>query len=115
MKLIKWIVSKISIDLYCKYFWERRGYDALWSWFSLSRASFLTMPRALMHEMPDDWQNKMAKLLNEYDDTFPNQPDIGTMVSGVRNGRFVEIPYHLKNYRHPNRVEINKMRSRSSE
>lgn len=38
------------------------GYDALWGWFGLSRASFLVLPRVLMHEMPDDWQLRMAAL-----------------------------------------------------
>ena len=46
---------------------DKKGYDRLWNYFGLSYASWLTMPRVLMHEMPDSWQLKMAKLLEEYD------------------------------------------------
>jgi len=47
----------------------KKGYDKLWSWFGLSYASFLTLPRVMMHEMPDEWQGKMADLLEEWDST----------------------------------------------
>ena len=37
----------------------------------LSRASWITLPRVLCHETPDEtpdeWQLKMAKLMEEYD------------------------------------------------
>lgn len=33
------------------------GENALWLWFGLSRASWLTLPRVLMHEMPDEWRD----------------------------------------------------------
>ena len=49
----------------------RRGYEALWLWFGLSRSAFATLPRVLMHEMPDDWQADMARLLNQFDEVFP--------------------------------------------
>ena len=32
--------------------YPNKGCDDLWEWFGLSRASWLTMPRILMHEMP---------------------------------------------------------------
>jgi cation transport regulator ChaB len=50
------------------------GSDRLWLWFSLSYANFLTLPRALMHQMPEEWQDKMAELLEEFDDTYKNTP-----------------------------------------
>src|SRR5690606_33683217 len=31
-----------------------QGRERLWTWFSLSYASFLVLPRAGMHQMPDD-------------------------------------------------------------
>lgn len=89
------------------------GYEKLWSWFGLSYASFLTLPRVLMHEMSDEWQGKMADLLNEYDETFPNQPDIGTTVRATKNGKLVEMPEWLKNYRHPDMAEIKKMKGKT--
>jgi len=80
---------------------EKKGEDALWTWFGLSYASWLTMPRVLMHEMPDEWQAKMAVLLEEYEDAFPNQPNIIPHVSLKRDGKYTKIPRWLSNYRHP--------------
>lgn len=37
------------------------------SWWSLSYAQFLTIPRVAMQSMPTVWQDKMAALLNELD------------------------------------------------
>lgn len=94
----------------------RPGYDALWLWFGISRASFLTMPRVLMHEMPDEWQGRMAALLNEYDATFDfhGSPEIGG--STVRltgpNGKLIRTPPWLLDYRHPDRERIGRVRAR---
>ena len=89
----------------------RPGYDALWLWFGLDRASFLVLPRILMHEMPDEWQAKMAALLDEYGETFPNQPDIGTRVQCTQHGKLVSWPDWVLNYRRPDHDEIDNMRS----
>ena len=35
------------------------------SWFGLSRASWLTIPRLALQEMPDDWQERFYALLDE--------------------------------------------------
>ncbi len=88
----------------------REGHEKLWTWFGLDRASFLTMPRVLMHEMPDDWQGKMADLLAEYDAAFPNQPDIGTRVQCVRRKKLTKFPDWVLNYRHPDRAAISELR-----
>jgi hypothetical protein len=45
------------------------GADRLHCYWSLSYASYLTVPRVLMQSMPDEWQNKMAALLEELDTT----------------------------------------------
>lgn len=88
------------------------GRESLWGWFGLSYASFLTLPRVLMHEMPDEWQAKMAALLREYDEAFPGvyQLDLETSVSFRRNRRFVASPAWLLNYRHPNRAAVDSLR-----
>lgn len=86
--------------------------DKLSYWWELSYASFLTLPRVLMEAMPTEWQDKMADLLNEYNAAFPNQPDIGTQVRITdRGGRLIPCPDWLKNYRHPDVKEIEKLRS----
>lgn len=52
----------------------------------------------------------MAKLLNEYDDVFPNQPDISTRVQATKNGKLVSMPEYLKDYRHPDYDKIEEMK-----
>lgn len=87
------------------------GSDELWNWFECSRATFLTIPRVLLHSMPDEWQGRLAKLLREYDEAFPNQPELGTTVRVVdMQGNLVKTPPWLLNYRHPNREEVKKLR-----
>lgn len=86
----------------------RLGEGALWEWFGLSYASWLTLPRVLMHQMPDAWQAKMAALLREYEAAYPfiEQPGYSTQVTLKRDRRFVATPDWLLNYRHPDRDEI---------
>ena len=92
----------------------RRGYDALWLWFDLDRASFLVLPRVLMHEMPDKWQGQMAKLLDEYGEAFPNQPPIGTRVQCTTlGGKLRSWPDWVLDYRRPDRVAIGKLRPKT--
>lgn len=90
------------------------GRGRLWHWFGLSYASWLTLPRVVLHEMPDEWQYKMAQLLEELDETFPDKDMImpSTTVRAVRpNGKLMKMPEFLNHYRHPWRDEINKLKS----
>ena len=88
------------------------GYHRLWNWFGLSRASFLTLPRVLMHEMPDDWQGRMAKLLEEYNEAFPNDWNgiDSTRVQAMNKGKLVRWPEWIPNYRHPDKEAIAQLR-----
>ncbi len=92
---------------------KRIGYNKLWNWFGIDRASFLTLPRVLMHEMPDNWQAKMAKLLEEYDDAFPGIYGDGVShptVQARKNGRLIRWPEWLLNYRYPDKETIDQLR-----
>jgi len=85
--------------------------DAIQCWFNLSYASFLTLPRVLMQAMPVEWQGKLAALLNEYQETFPNQPEIGTRVQITDpSGKLIKTPEWLLNYRHPDYDAIDRLR-----
>jgi len=84
--------------------------DKLHLWFGLSYASWLTMPRVLMYEMPVAWQDKMADLLNEYNEAFPNQPDIGTRVQITKKGKLIKTPQWVINYRNPHYEQIQLLR-----
>lgn len=87
-----------------------KGKEELWNWFSLSYASWLTLPRVLMHEMPDEWQGKMAELLNEFSETWDGSEMPVPHVSARHYNRFTKWPEWLLQYRHPNKDEINKIR-----
>lgn len=83
--------------------------NKLWEWFGLSRASFLVLPRVLMHEMPEEWQEKMSELLHEYDETFDTSSLSIKSVSVVArgcDGKIVKLPDSIINYRHPDNEAI---------
>ena len=89
------------------------GHDALWGWFGLSYASWITIPRVMAHAMPDDWQQRMFDLLTEFDEAFPGKhaPDMPhPIVSAMLGRRFTKWPDWLLNYRHPDREEIERLR-----
>lgn len=81
--------------------YERSGYDDLWNWFELSYAAWLTLPRVMMHDMPDEWQAKMAALLEEWDATWVNPPHLRTRVTLVSHGGKLMKMHDWLPYRHP--------------
>lgn len=71
------------------------------------------MPRVLLHEMPDDWQAKMAALMEEWDDHWNfDSLDVGTRVQLTKNERLTKMPEWLKNYRHPDQAKIKPLLAR---
>ena len=97
-------MSELHGELKCS------GRDALWAWFSLSRATWLTLPRSMMHEMPDDWQRRMADLLTEWGETWNSSTMPDPHVAAKTGGKFTRWPEWLLNYRHPNREAIASLR-----
>lgn len=92
---------------------DRPGYDALWLWFGMSRSSYAVLPRVMMHEMPDAWQGDFARLMDQWDETWVNQPNIGTRVRVVdEGGQLIKTPNWMLNYRHPDREQLNSMRKK---
>lgn len=85
------------------------GYDRLWLWFGLGRAAYAVLPRVMMHAMPDGWQGRMAALLDEWNEAWPNQPDISTTVQIKQANRFIKTPEWLLNYRHPDLAQLESM------
>lgn len=90
-----------------------QGPGDMHSWFSLSYANYLVLPRSLIQEMPIGWQRRMVKLLEEVSETFDLSKAPGGLanyavqVRGAR-GKFVEDP--LAAYRHPDLKLIERMR-----
>lgn len=76
------------------------------SFFGLSYASWLTLPRVLMEAMPSAWQESIATLLHEYQQAYPGQPQLGTTVRCTEGGKLVHTPNWLTNYRHPDMAAI---------
>jgi len=85
------------------------GRERLWTWFGLSRASWLTLPRSMMHEMPDDWQDAMAELLEQWDETWDSHEMPEPTVLARHEGKFTKWPSWLLNYRHPCKKSITQM------
>lgn len=86
--------------------------EAIHTWFELSYANWLTLPRLLMQSMSKHWQNRMVGLLEELDNEFDWRPTNGYYHVGFRTheGKFgkpdIEIPHyrrgsvkHLRNKR----------------
>lgn len=95
---------------------DRPGYDALWLWFSLSRSSYAVLPRVMMHDMPDAWQAAFARLMDEWDETWIKQPNIGARVQITdSDGKLIGTPGWLLNYRHPDRDQLDRMRATYSQ
>lgn len=87
------------------------GRERLWGWFGFGYASWLTMPRVLMHEMPDEWQDKMAALLEEWDETWETDHLPSPSVSAKSGQRFTRWPSWVLDYRRPCRNEIDKCKA----
>lgn len=90
------------------------GYDKLWAWFGLGRPSWITIPRVLAHEMPDEWQGKLADLLEEYSKATRNAPAcvLGLVpIVNARSGNHnVKWPDWILQYRHPQWEHLEWMR-----
>jgi len=93
-----------------------RIHKDLGTWFGLSYASFCVMPRVLMEDMPETWQQRMAELLHEFDHAFDGHAFTeltgidGWQVRATARRKLVSIPSSLKNYRHPEMSFIQKIR-----
>lgn len=92
------------------------GYQKLWGLFGLSYASFYVMPRILMHEMSDEWQGKMAALLEEYEAMFSTEKLPACKVMAVsEKGKFASWPDWVLNYRRPELSRVDELRSKPCE
>lgn len=91
---------------------QKKHNDDLWGWWSITRASFLILPRVVLHEMPDKWQNKTAELLSEFNEWFPGWKSEEYRAYGVDDSnKMVKIPDWLKNYDVPNLKELDRLKN----
>ncbi len=68
-------------------------------WFELSYAQFLTVPRLVMESMPYKWQEQIAALLEEMDDTFDWRPNEGRYWVQLKDGNGRDCDAPLGDYR----------------
>ena len=70
---------------------------------------FWSYPRVAMETMSPEWKEKMAELLNEYDETIDvSAYGVHSCFVTVKdeNNRFMKMPEELINYRHPSKETI---------
>jgi hypothetical protein len=78
------------------------GNQRLHKWFDSNNSSWLTLPRTLIYSMSDEWQLKMARLLEEYDETYDwSNYNYKTRVQTLKeDGKSIRAPEWLTNYKH---------------
>lgn len=79
--------------------------------FELSYAQYLTIPRSILQAMDPEWKERMAKCLNELDETFNWRPSEGKYWVQLKNdlGMYVKDP--LMEYRHPDTKYIESLKN----
>jgi len=82
------------------------GDEPIHAWFELTYAQYLTIPRSILEAMPQEWQARFVRCLEELDEAFDWRPSEGRYWVQLKDadGRYVEDP--LREYRHPNRAYI---------
>lgn len=73
---------------------EKKHIRKIHDWFELSYAQYLTIPRSVLQSMPDEWQVRFVKCLEELDEAIDWRPDVGRYWVQLRdeNGRYVADP-----------------------
>lgn len=61
--------------------------DAVHTYFGLSYAAYLVVPRSLLQSMPDPWQSRFVRLMNELWDVYENDTAY-TVQAKDENGKF---------------------------
>lgn len=96
------------------------GFARLWKLLSDQHAEFVIIPRVLAHEMPDEWQQRMVAIIEEYNAEFPNMPQMRLIIEQLveeepEPNRFggllpkfskVSLPTWMKDFNFPNKAAI---------
>lgn len=70
----------------------RKALDRIHTWFGLSYAQYLTIPRSVLQSMPDEWQDRFVTCLEELDQAIDWRPRSGRYWVQLKDGkgRYVE-------------------------
>lgn len=69
---------------------------AVHSWFELTYAKYLTLPRSLLQNMPPEWQERFVTCLEEFDQHFDGwRPASGRYWVRLKDGegRYMKCPF----------------------
>ena len=71
---------------------EREPLD-IHTWFSLTYANYLVLPRSVLQSMPEEWQHRFTALLGEMESAYGHLdwPDYAVQARG-NGGRFMADP-----------------------
>lgn len=69
-------------------------HDAIHTWFNLTYANYLVLPRSVLQSMPDEWQSSFVGLLEELSATYGglDWPDYTVNARQPHGGRFMKDP-----------------------
>lgn len=64
------------------------------TWFNLTYANYLVLPRSVLQSMPEEWQHRFVECLNELDQAFGHLEWPSRYAVSVRrsDGRFARDP-----------------------
>ena len=92
--------------------------DAINEWGGLYRTQYLVLSRTLLEAMPDEWQERFVKIMEEVGEEFDfynpdwTTPDYNIQAVGA-DGRYIKDPWGQ--YRYPNYEYIEKLRKRKEQ
>lgn len=68
-------------------------FEAIHTWFNLTYANYLVLPRSVLQSMPDEWQTSFVALLEEMEEVYGGLawPEYAVTVRGP-GGRFAADP-----------------------
>lgn len=94
--LTKWLAADHRIvrpESDDKLVWSEKM-DRIHSWFGLTYAQYLTIPRSVLQSMPDEWQDRFVTCLEELDEAIDWRPSEGRYWVQLKDarGRYVEDP-----------------------
>ncbi len=76
-------------------------HEPIHTWFSLSYASYLVLPRAVLQRMPVGWQMKFVELVNEIEETLDYGDTDYVVTKKGAKGRYNRDP--LSDYKYYDR------------
>lgn len=70
------------------------AHDDIHTWFNLTYANYLVLPRSVLQSMPDEWQSSFVGLLEELSAAYGglDWPDYTVNARQPHGGRFMKDP-----------------------